>query len=385
MNKENKLKILSDLINIKTVDENEADVARYINQLLNHYGINSQIIEQENNRSNLVAEIGNGNGPKLAFEGHEDTVSEGNINVWDSNPFSAKVIGDKLFGRGATDMKSGLAAMIIAMIELKEQKVHLNGSLRLLATISEELTQGGAHKLTKLGYADDLDSMIIGEPTGDEVNNHSIVYSHKGALIYTVESIGKAAHSSTPELGIDAIDNLIEYRSLEKQLFASFTVSDDTLGRTIYTPDVFHGGKQVNSIPDFAYEKVMVRTIPSLPNDEIIDKLENLIDKLNMQENFNLKLKVNFSGQPVKSNPNARIVKLTKKIANNLIEEDTHFPLKAMSMGTDASQYTRNNDLDVIILGPGNNTAHQTNEFIDIGSYLQFINLYEEVAKKYLK
>ncbi|WP_220752146.1 ArgE/DapE family deacylase [Apilactobacillus xinyiensis] len=387
MDKQQKLDILKQLVNIKTVAANEAELTRYLSQLLNQYGIKNKIIPQFDNRSNLVAEIGHNHGHKLAFAGHADTVHEGDISAWDTDPFTATVKGNNLYGRGVTDMKAGLAAMTIAMIELHEEQVNLSGSLKLLVTISEELTQGGANYLSKLGYVNDLDAVILGEPTGfgvEQDNQHYLVNAHKGALIYTVESFGKAAHSSTPDKGINAIDQLIEYRNAERQLFTKFQTRDDELGTTIYTPDVFHGGQQVNSIPDYAYQQVMVRTIPQLPNQQIIDDLQSLVDAFNANDiNKQLKLTVNFSGNPVKTSPKAAII----KISQNVLQAFTNdcCPIKALSIGTDASQFTQQNpNLDALVLGPGNNTAHQTNEYIDIASYLEFIDIYKKITIKYL-
>lgn len=387
MDKETKLQILKDLVSINTVDANENEVAEYLASLFDNYDIGYEVIKQFDNRSNLVAEIGHDNDKVIAFEGHEDTVHENNRSEWKHDPFNPVVVDNKIYGRGVTDMKAGLAAMAIALIELKEEKVHLSGRLKFIATISEELTQGGANYLSQEGLIDDVDAMVVGEPTGNEIdgkNHHKLIFGHKGALIYTVKSIGKAAHSSTPELGIDAIENLIQYRLAEQKYFANQNQVDDDLGKIIYTPDVFEGGKQVNSIPDFALQKVMVRTIPQLTNEQIIEDLHKLIDQFNQKDGFNLSLEINFSGNPVKRNLDSKIVEVIQEKATEQFGEP--FALDTLSLGTDASQYkTRKPNLDLLVLGPGNQTAHQTDENIDLDSYFSFIDLYKEIAKKYLE
>ncbi len=387
MEKEEQLQVLKDLVAFNTVDANEKDIADYLSQLFKNHGIASEIVDQFDNRSNLVAHIGSSSDKVLAFAGHEDTVHENNLADWQHDPFIPVVEDGKIYGRGVTDMKSGLAAQVIALIELHEQHADLNGQLRFLATISEELTQGGANFLSQRGDVDDVDAIVIGEPTGQRQSNqnhHYIVYAHKGALIYTVKSVGKAAHSSTPELGIDAIDHLINYRQAEKQYFAKQIGVDDILGKTIYTPDIFEGGKQVNSIPDFAYQKVMVRTIPQLNNDQIIADLKALVDSFNQKDGYNLELEVNFSGYPVKNDPDSEIVSAAQDAS--VQELGGKLDLKALSMGTDASQFkARNEDVDVIILGPGNDTAHQTDEYVDLESFYSFIRLYKQIAINYLK
>lgn len=387
MQEAEKLSILKDLISINTVNDNEEQIANYLSALFDKHHVKNEVIDQFEKRSNIVAEIGHDSGKVLAFAGHEDTVHENNRSEWTKDPFEATVINDKMYGRGVTDMKAGLAAMAIAIIELQEAKVKLNGRLKFMATISEELTQGGAHYLCQHGLVDDVDSMIIGEPTGIQKageNQHKLIYAHKGALIYTVKSVGKAAHSSTPELGIDAIDNLINYRSAEKKYFAEKMQSDDDLGTTIYTPDIFQGGKQVNSIPDFAFEQVMVRTIPQLPNQQIVDDLNSIIAKFNQDSNYQLSLEVNFSGNPVSSPLDTEVVDVIQTASIDQL--GTQLETGVLSMGTDASQYqTEKPDLNVFILGPGNDTAHRADENIDLKSYYQFIDLYKEVAKGYLK
>jgi succinyl-diaminopimelate desuccinylase len=387
MKKDEQLKILTDLIAINTVADHEEQVAKYLSQLFDQYGIDNQIVPQVDGRSNLVASVGNSSGPTLVLAGHEDTVDENNVSGWTHSPFTPTVVGNRLYGRGTTDMKAGLAAQAIALIELHTSKVPLAGQVKFLATISEELTQGGAHFLSEKGYVDGANAIIIGEPSG-KVTEHgeqqSLGYAHKGALIYTIKSIGKAAHSSTPDLGIDAIDNLINYRQAEKKFFAGLTAHDVDLGSTIYTPDVFHGGNQVNSIPDFAFEKVMVRTIPQITNNELISHLESLVDTFNQKAGYQLELKVNFSGNPVKNDPQDRLIQLTQQIAQTELHQS--IPLMTFAGGTDASQFTqRNPHLSVAVFGPGNNTAHQTDEYVELSSYYKFIDLYQHIAQAYLK
>jgi Acetylornithine deacetylase/Succinyl-diaminopimelate desuccinylase and related deacylases len=99
-----------------------------------------------------------------------DVVAPGTLSNWTNNPFSATLTNGKLFGRGASDMKSGLAAEIIAMLEILESQPQLNGQIRLLATVGEETGEYGAAQLTELGYADHLTGIIIAEPTNNMTN-----------------------------------------------------------------------------------------------------------------------------------------------------------------------------------------------------------------------
>ena len=127
------LKILSDLVAIKSVNDNEILVAKYLQKLLGEHGISSRLLEYSTTRADLFAEIGTGH-PILAISGHMDVVSPGELDQWHTDPFKLTNKDGKLYGRGATDMKSGLAALVIAMINIHEHHLIKHGSIRLLAT-----------------------------------------------------------------------------------------------------------------------------------------------------------------------------------------------------------------------------------------------------------
>ncbi|EUJ42253.1 M20/M25/M40 family metallo-hydrolase [Listeria rocourtiae] len=135
-----------------------------------------------------------------------DVVDAGDSKAWKTPPFQATEIDGKLFGRGSTNMKSGLAAIVIAMIEIEQEGTLVDGQIKLLATVSEEIEieEVGAAQLTKLGYADDLNGLIISKPSVRQ-----IIYAHKGLMNYTVVSYGKKAHNSMLKPGINVIDNLL--------------------------------------------------------------------------------------------------------------------------------------------------------------------------------
>src|SRR5690606_21208783 len=131
----------------------------------------------------------------LGFTGHLDVVSAGDESEWIHPPFAAVIDGDKLYGRGATDMKGGTVGLVLAMIELKTKGTPFKGKIKLLATVGEEIGTVGAKQLTELGYADDLDGLLVAEPSGA---NH-LVTAHKGSMSYKVTSYGKSSHSSMPQ------------------------------------------------------------------------------------------------------------------------------------------------------------------------------------------
>ncbi|EAF1403224.1 ArgE/DapE family deacylase [Listeria monocytogenes] len=378
MERERKIQILKDIVNIDSTNGHEEQVANYLQKLLAEHGIESEKVQYDVDRASLVSEIGSNDGKVLAFSGHMDVVDAGDVSKWKFPPFEAAEHEGKIYGRGATDMKSGLAAMVIAMIELHEEKQKLNGKIRLLATVGEEVGELGAEQLTQKGYADDLDGLIIGEPSG-----HRIVYAHKGSINYTVKSTGKNAHSSMPEFGVNAIDNLLLFYNEVEKFVKSIDATNEILGDFIHNVTVIDGGNQVNSIPEKAQLQGNIRSIPEMDNETVKQVLVKIINKLNKQENVNLELIFDYDKQPVFSDKNSDLVHIAKSVASDIVKEE--IPLLGISGTTDAAEFTKaKKEFPVIIFGPGNETPHQVNENVSIENYLEMIDVYKRIATEFL-
>lgn len=248
-------------------------MAEYLKKVFDEHGITSTVLPLSVNgddRANLVAEICSGK-PVIGFTGHMDIVDY-NAADWDTDPLQLAEKDGNLYGRSASDMKSGLAAMVLAMLELKEHESELNGTIRLLATAGEEVGMNGSEELEAQGYMEDVSALVVGEPIGYRAANAS-----KGELNITLKSQGKAAHSSMPQFSINAVQQLIDvwnkiYASLEDSLPLSI---DEDLGQTLFNLDVIQGGTQPNVIPENAEAEINIRTTPGFAND----KLEAVIAK----------------------------------------------------------------------------------------------------------
>ena len=272
-----KLSILQELIQINTVNGHEQPAAEYLKQVLSDHGIEANLVALAAGRTNLVAEVGTENGPVLALAGHLDTVDVGDDKKWQHNPFCGQVIGDAVYGRGSVDMKGGLAAMVNTLIELKEAGLPKHGKVRLLATVDEEIGGLGSLELTRQGLVHDVDAMIVGEATTNRLE-----YAHSGSFDYRIKSYGHLAHSSDPSLGVNAVANLARFFEYEQHAFDDVKASP-SLGSLIHSVTVFHGGRQLNSIPDYAYLEGNVRTIPEFDNTAVQNRLQTIVDRLNAE------------------------------------------------------------------------------------------------------
>jgi len=379
MKKKEKISILQDMIRIQSVNDNEKDIAKYLQTLLNNYGIDSELIpwNDSTTRSNLVATVKKGEGKVLGISGHLDVVKAGDKSDWSYPPYDAHIEDNKMYGRGTTDMKAGVAALVIALIEIEKEEIPFEGTIKLLLTVGEEVGELGAKQLTDLGYADDLDTLLIAEPS-----SYSITYAHKGSMNYTVKAYGKLAHSSMPAEGINAINdlNLLSDRLNEAMDTVTDTYTNEILGDFTHSITVISGGTQVNSIPDQATIQGNIRSIPEFSNDRVVELLDRVIAEVNQEIEGELELTLDFNKQPVESKPDSQFIEVIQD------QFDEKLPLKGLSATTDAAEFTKaENAFDVVIFGPGEpSLPHQVNEFVKIDDYLNFIDLYKKIYPQYL-
>lgn len=381
LSREEKVKILADLVGIESVNDNELEVAEYLKSLFAQYNIQSKIIKVADSRANLVAEIGSGK-PVLAVSGHMDVVSPGDPSKWQTPPFKLTEDDEgRLHGRGSADMKSGLAAFVISMIELHEQDLPKNGTIRLLATVGEEIEGHGAKAFYKDGYMNDVDALVIAEPSQDK-----IIYAHKGSMDIRVSSNGKSVHSSMPDLGYNAINPLVDFISRINQAYNSIKDSNELLGDSVVNATIINGGSQVNSIPDYAEAEFNVRTIPEANNESYQKLFEQIAKNVKVDApDSDLQIETYMSRPPVFTTGNNRLVDAAQALSKQYLGKEV--PKKASPGVTDASDLVvdKGEDFPFIMFGPGETSqAHVIDEYVKKEDYLNFIDLFEALFIEYL-
>ena len=378
MDKQEKIKILQDVIQLETPNGNEEIVALYYKNLLEAHGIESELIQYADGRVNLVAELkGQEDGRILAVSGHMDVVDAGNPDLWTYPPYGAEIHDGVMYGRGTTDMKAGLTALIIAMIELKESGQDFSGTVRLLACVGEEIGMLGSKQLTDLGYTEDIDGMIIAEPSTPYYNT-----KHKGSIQYQVIAHGCAAHSSTPEKGVNTIQLINDFinKTNVKIDEAAATAENDMLGKMLNVFTMIEGGNQINSVPEYTVLSGNARTIPEVGNDVVVGIFNDVIEDINANGQGMLELNLLQNNQYADGDNDSVLVDLIKV-------EDPQAENRGLSGATDGSNFTNvDHKFDFVIYGPGRiDSAHTIDESIEVDQYLAFIDKYVNIYKGYLK
>ena len=378
------IQVLADLVHIDNRNGNELPVAEYLKHLFDEHGVKSEILplsSDPTHRANLVAEIGSGK-PVIAFTGHMDVV-DFDKSEWDTDPLTLTIKDNKMFGRGATDMKSGVAATALAMIALHEKQVPLNGTIRLLATAGEEVGMNGSEELEANGYMDDVDALVVGEPSGLRIG-----FANKGELNVTLTAQGKAAHSSMPDLGINALQNLVDaWQDIKQGLESEVSGStDEDLGKLVFNLDVLNAGTQPNVIPGDAEAQINVRTTPEFDNDAVFNLIQNHVERFNQTHQGTITVTNTMDIKPVKGDKNAKLIQLIEQVAKKHNHDD--IPVLAAPGGTDASRLLLHKSIGfpLAVFGPGNPLVqHQANEYCDKDMYLQFVTMYQELMTEVLK
>ncbi|WEV57551.1 ArgE/DapE family deacylase [Ligilactobacillus acidipiscis] len=384
MDKQRQIKLLQDLIKIETIDDHEKQVVDYLEKLFAPYGerVRFTRVPYQEDRQSVVISIGPQNGSfTLGFSGHMDVVNLGDRSAWKDDPFSGKLYDNdsKMYGRGTTDMKSGLAGMIGTFLTLLDEKVELTGELRLLATVGEETGMWGSEELTKQGYVDDLDVLVIGEDTTDL----NVVYASNGDIDYTITSYGKVAISSQAGAGINALDNMLDFIQLANEKLRHLPRIHETLGPVVHNVTMISGGDQVNSIPGKITARGNIRINPLYSVAEIQQILENVVAQVNQISQHKFELQYDYLGEAVDGDLQGEYVTTAKSMLTDILGHAVK--IVGEPGATDASNFVKSPTAPtMIVVGPGNDSVHQIDEYVDVDEYLAAAEFYERFAKKYL-
>jgi succinyl-diaminopimelate desuccinylase len=367
------VKLLQQVIQIESTNPpgNELDLAEWLQGYFAQADMQAELLRYEGKRANLVARLpGSGKGPALIFSAHMDTVPAGEL-PWMFPPFSGALHEGKIYGRGAADMKSGLAAMAQAAAILSQEGVSLGGDLIIAFTYDETHGLQGAKRMVEEGRLQGAGAVLVSEPSTLDV-----LIAEKGALWLRCRAKGKTAHTSMPELGQNAIMEMVHFLS---RLEESLDLSADAhplLSPATATVGTIKGGVIINMIPDNCETEVDIRLVPGMDHEEVVRQVRELAEGRVDVEVMDWK-------EPVETDPDDRIVDISLRA----VEEVTGVPRqpKGVSYFTDGSVLANRLRIPMVIIGPADTgMTHQPNEFVAVERLVQAVKAYLLIATRYL-
>jgi len=378
-NKDKIINLTQRLVRTKTVHGNEEKAALVIKHELKKYDIGSILRGPVKNRKNLIATLnGEEKGKTLLLNAHTDTVPAGDLNDWKYPPFSATIVGNRMYGRGALDTKSGLAAMVYAFIALKETRTKFAGTLMLGITYDEESgTFNGVKELVKA--IPKPDASIIGEP----VRRDGIPIGSRGFYRFKAITTGKAYHTgSAKPKGFNSVTQMSKFiLTLDKM--RPHYVKNPLFPPPLITPGTkIKGGTGINIIPDRCKALFDCRLSFGQTKDTIKNDIKQHIESLKKRnKRFNIKIKELSYEPPVITRKNDRIVRKTSKHYESIMRKK---PKLLITGGSTDGNILIANGIPSVILGPDGGNIHAKNEYVEINSLIKVAKIYVRTVADYL-
>ncbi|MCY3540300.1 MAG: acetylornithine deacetylase [Gammaproteobacteria bacterium] len=316
------------------------------------FDISIQTLPNES-KFNLVARKGKGRGG-LLLSGHTDTVAC-NADQWTSDPFELKSSDGKLYGLGTCDMK-GFFPTILEILE-HTSATKLTAPITVLATADEETDMAGARHLLDTEVLT-AEAAIIGEPTSLET-----VTAHKGIFTMKISTRGKSAHSSNPNLGVNALEGmhqilsaLLDYRDALRERYHdhAFNIPYPTMNL-----GCLHAGDSANRICNNAELLIDCRTLPGMSSVEVAEELKNHLVSLESKIGMPIDVELGMPPiEPFSANSDSKLSKLMEQLTGRTV--------KTVAFGTEAP-FLQRMGLDTIVFGPGSiDQAHQVDEYLSL-------------------
>lgn len=373
------LQTLADLVRINSINSSyeggpgEAAAAAYVRRFFEQRGIETWEQEVFPGRNNVIARVpGRDASRRIVFEAHMDTVSIKGMMI---DPFDPVVRDGKLYGRGSVDDKAGLAAMMHAVADIHASGEPPPCELWMAAVVDEEFSFRGVVKLCEGLKAD---AAVVAEPT-----EFKCVIASKGVLRWRIRTKGKAAHSSKPHLGVNAITAMSRVvLALNEDHERMQTVKHPLLGPGTCNVGVIHGGVQVNFVPDEAVIEIDRRLLPGEEVPEVLAHYQVLLDAL-MKQHPEVLAEMEepmLQDWPFQTEADAGLVKLAREVLREMERDDG---VCGVPFGSDASKFSRLG-IPTILFGPGSiDQAHAAVEYVECAEVQRALGVYREIARRF--
>lgn len=356
----------------------ERDIADFIRRKLKKFGF-EPILVGDRNRPSILCYCNKSKGKKLWLDAPLDTVTIGDESKWQYPPFSGKITGRRLYGRGSADCKAAIAIFTYVAAAIFQDKEKLKGQL-ILSFDSDEQSGyfTGIKNLLKKGVR--ADACIIGYPGTEE-----IVIGARGFLRLNITTFGKTAHTGSREhKGINAISRMVKViQGLEKLKMKYKKNNLFKFGPSLTVSEI-EGGRAINVVPDKCNVKVDIRLIPSQTKNTVLKEINTLLKKLKKDDPaLRVKIEPYLYEAPFQTPKNSKIVKILKQNAEEILGK--RIKLTAAG-GSGIGNVIGNKGIPTITgFGVDGNNIHSENEYILVDSILPVAMVYTKTVLDFLR
>lgn len=359
----------------------EAPAIDLLEARLSAAGFSTTVVPYLNDpsRRHVVARLsGKGSRPGVLFSGHVDVVPPGD-NPWSFSPFCGELQDGRVLGRGACDMKSGVAALVIAAEQIARMKVDLEGDLVVALTADEERNCLGAEQLVKEPLFDGLGYALVAEPTSLE-----LVIAEKGALWVDVSFLGKTAHGSMPQSGANAISAAAEFMVRWESRYDALSATHPFLGRATLNPGVIRGGVKVNVVADRCTIELDMRTVPPMAHTDLVADIRALAAGIaDSRAGISFTMALASDRPSVFCDPESGLARALSASFRAL--DGRNRVCGGVPYCTEACIWTPSLGVESVICGPGRpDMAHQPDEYVDAAEIVVATDAFRAAALELL-
>ncbi len=371
------LDLLKQLIACPSLTPDDAGCQELIAERLKKLGFKIEPMRFEK-VDNLWARHGT-QAPLLVFAGHTDVVPPGPLNEWASDPFQPTERDGFLYGRGAADMKSGLAAMVVAVENFIQAHPKYNGSIAFLITSDEEGAKNlhGTKRVVEelVNRNEKIDYCIIGEASSEKLVGDQIRVGRRGSLSGKLTIWGKQGHVAFPHLAVNPIHAAID--ALKELTSIAWDHGNEFFPATTFQISNIHAGTGVgNVIPGHLDVMFNFRFSTAISAGEIQHRVAEIL----MNHSLNFDLQWESSGKPFLT-PHGKLITSTEKAIKEITQLDT---ILSTGGGTSDGRFIAPTGAEVIELGPVNESVHQINEHVRIADLELLTHVYQAIIEKLL-
>ena len=365
-------RLLEELLSVASVngEGREADAAAFLENYFRETGWEMQRQQVGPGRENFILDVpGDAGQGYEVWNGHMDTVPYGDVSAWDTDPSVPSVKEGRIYGRGASDMKGGLAAMAYAFHYIWKKRLRPRRMVRFAATCDEEKGGTGARRFLESGLFGQPDFLLIGEPT-----NGMLGVAQKGCLWLLVSVKGRTAHGAYPGMGINAAEAGFAFCQQVKELVGRY--GHPLLGQATATITRVQAGVADNMVPDAASFVLDIRCVPVISHRELLAQLEELRDAC-VRDAGGLEIHLSIRNERIpmeiaSDHPQVERIRSLAEAVTGRRPDDT-----GISFFTDASVLAENEPVPVLLFGPGDPAlCHRTNESMELKKYFDAIEVY---------